>query len=87
MPAVGDIVTIVPSYGYVDAMFSAFVANPTVVFRVVAQHPGLPPVVGAGMPYRGGPINVLRAFNLFNGTLLAAHEFSIEDTYCQRPPP
>lgn len=84
MAAPGDTVTVQKGYGYGDGTFRA---SPDAQYSVVAQYPGpaiVPP--GAGMPYRGGPVNVLQPIDIL-GNVVALSQFSIEDTYCDVVPP
>lgn len=86
VPVVGDTVRVVKNYGYGDSVWDAIGgSNPIVAFRVTAQYAGPPgPVPGAGMPYRGGPINELQVIDIFTGALSSKwNRFTIEDSYCQ----
>lgn len=76
MPAIGDTVTVNKNYGYADGVFAA---SPNTNFKIIDQLPGpAVPVPGAGMPYRGGLIDILQPVDIL-GNLVALPPFSIED--------
>lgn len=78
MAAIGDTVTVNRNYGYADGIFAA--ATEPVTYKVVDQRPGpAVPVAGAGMPYRGGLIDVLQPIDV-DGNLARLSQFSVEDS-------